>query len=77
MNNEISKKLQLAVKNICDLLRTSMEVNDYRDFVLGFLFYKYLSETIENTVKKFQNIDYKDFQSSPNYDDEKEFIKIN
>lgn len=62
-DNILKNELISSVKKICDKLRTVMEVNEYRNYVLGFLFYKYLSEKIEQEVQakeKDFNYSYKE-----------------
>ena len=36
--------------NIADLLRGKMNADEYKNYILGFIFYKYLSEKLENYV---------------------------
>lgn len=62
-NKNESNQLIKVVEKICDYLRKVMEVNEYRNYVLGFLFYKYLSEKMEkevNDLLKDEKIQYKD-----------------
>ena len=39
-------KQQLATKlwNSANKLRSKIDANEYKDYILGFIFYKYLSE---------------------------------
>ncbi len=52
----ISKKqkneLFQALDSICDELRKSMDASEYRNYILGFIFYKYLSENFINKANK-------------------------
>ena len=41
-NNELEKQLW----NIANELRGKMDADEFRDYILGFIFYKYLSEKI-------------------------------
>jgi len=57
------KKQQLEQKlwNIADTLRGKMDADDFRDYILGFIFYKYLSEkmhTYANAILKPDKITY-------------------
>ncbi len=59
------KKQQLEQKlwNIADTLRGKMDADDFRDYILGFIFYKYLSEkmdTYANLILKPDKLKYED-----------------
>ena len=44
MTNEQKKQLEAQLWNIADSLRGKMNADEFRDYCLGFIFYKYLSE---------------------------------
>lgn len=44
MSEDQKRKLQGQLWAIADLLRGKISPDDYRDYILGFIFYKYLSE---------------------------------
>lgn len=44
MSEEQKKALQQQLWNIADTLRGKMDADEFRDYILGFIFYKYLSE---------------------------------
>ena len=44
MSEEQKKQLQQQLWNIADTLRGKMDADEFRDYILGFIFYKYLSE---------------------------------
>jgi len=44
MTNDQKKKLETQLWNIADSLRGKMNADEFRDYCLGFIFYKYLSE---------------------------------
>ncbi len=44
MTNEQKKKLEQQLWNIANELRGKMSADEFRDYILGFIFYKYLSE---------------------------------
>lgn len=46
MSEEEKRKLQNQLWNICNFLRGKMSGDDYRDYILGFIFYKFLSEKL-------------------------------
>lgn len=47
MSEEQKKQLQTQLWNIANELRGKMDADEFRDYILGFIFYKYLSEKIE------------------------------
>ena len=44
MSEDQKKKLQQQLWNIANELRGKMDADEFRDYILGFIFYKYLSE---------------------------------
>jgi len=44
MGEEQKKQLELQLWNIANTLRGKMDADEFRDYILGFIFYKYLSE---------------------------------
>ncbi|HDZ85224.1 MAG TPA: type I restriction-modification system subunit M, partial [Candidatus Moranbacteria bacterium] len=44
MSEEQKKILEAQLWGIANLLRGKISADDYRDYILGFIFYKYLSE---------------------------------
>ena len=48
MGEEQKKQLEQQLWNIANTLRGKMGADEFRDYILGFIFYKYLSEKIEN-----------------------------
>lgn len=47
MSEEQRRQLQQQLWNIANTLRSKMHADEFRDYILGFIFYKYLSEKIE------------------------------
>ena len=47
MSEEQRRQLQQQLWNIANTLRGKMGADEFRDYILGFIFYKYLSEKIE------------------------------
>lgn len=47
MTEEQRRQLQQQLWSIADTLRGRMNADEFRDYILGFIFYKYLSEKIE------------------------------
>jgi type I restriction enzyme M protein len=57
------QQLEQQLWNIANTLRGKMGADDFRDYILGFIFYKYLSEKIHTYADKILNPDgilYKD-----------------
>ena len=46
MTEEQKKKLERQLWNIANELRGRMDADEFRDYILGFIFYKYLSERL-------------------------------
>ena len=44
MGDEDKKKLEQQLWKIANELRGKMDADEFRDYILGFIFYKYLSE---------------------------------
>ena len=47
MSEEQRRQLQQQLWNVANTLRGRMSADDFRDYILGFIFYKYLSEKIQ------------------------------
>ena len=63
MSEEQKKHLQTQLWNIANELRGKMNADEFRDYILGFIFYKYLSEKITlyaNDILKADNQLYTD-----------------
>jgi type I restriction enzyme M protein len=61
MSDEQKKLLEQQLWNIANILRGKISANQFQDYILGFIFYKYLSEKMEkyaNTVLKPDNFVY-------------------
>lgn len=61
MSEDQKKQLQTQLWNIANDLRGKMGADEFRDYILGFIFYKYLSEKIElkaNEWLKPDNLTY-------------------
>src|SRR5574343_336707 len=59
-------KLEQQLWNIANTLRGKMDADDFRDYILGFIFYKYLSQKMEmyaNEILKPDGLDYKSVES--------------
>jgi type I restriction enzyme M protein len=58
MTDQDQKKLGNTLWNIADDLRGSMNADDFRDYMLSFLFLRYLSDNYEAAAKKELGADY-------------------
>lgn len=47
MSEEQKKLLQKQLWNVANVLRGKMNADEYKNYILGFIFYKYLSEKLE------------------------------
>ena len=52
MNDNNKQQLEQQLWNIANTLRGKMGADDFRDYILGFIFYKYLSEKMHNYADK-------------------------
>ena len=57
MSEEELRQLQRQLWNIANTLRGKMNADEFRDYILGFIFYKYLSEKIERFADKVLEAD--------------------
>jgi type I restriction enzyme M protein len=76
MSEDYKKILEAQLWNIANTLRGKMNADEFRDYILGFIFYKYLSEKMDifaNEILKQDNIKFKDI--TPKTADGKEFIE--
>ena len=55
--SEYKNQLESNLWAIADLLRGSMDANEYKNYILGFIFYKYLSEKIELYLDEALKVD--------------------
>ena len=60
MTDTNQKKLGSTLWAIADQLRGAMDADDFRDYMLSFLFLRYLSDNYETAAKKELGRDYPD-----------------
>lgn len=60
MNEQTQKQLGRTLWNIADTLRGAMNADDFRDYMLSFLFLQYLSDNYEAAAKRELGPDYPD-----------------
>ncbi|MDR7209967.1 type I restriction-modification system subunit M [Flavobacterium piscis] len=67
MSEEQKKQLEQQLWNIANTLRGKMNADEFRDYILGFIFYKYLAEKMEiyaNNILKQDKIQFRDIQEN-------------
>ena len=69
------QKLGKTLWGIADKLRGAMNADDFRDYMLSFLFLRYLSDNYEDAVKKELGSDYPVLPDT-NSDDERVLIPL-
>ncbi len=75
MSEEQKKQLEQQLWNIANTLRGKMDADEFRDYILGFIFYKYLSEKMyiyANEILAEDGIKYEDIKE--NTEDGKEIL---
>jgi type I restriction enzyme M protein len=66
MSDDQKRILEQQLWNIANVLRGKMDADEFRDYILGFIFYKYLSEKMEifaNEILKQDKIKYRDINA--------------
>jgi type I restriction enzyme M protein len=66
MTDQTNKQLGTTLWGIADQLRGAMNADDFRDYMLSFLFLRYLSDNYETAAQKELGSDYPDAQDQPN-----------
>lgn len=67
MSEDQKKQLEQQLWNIANTLRGKMNADEFRDYILGFIFYKYLSEKMEiyaNTILQPDGIHFTDIDEN-------------
>ncbi|MEL1249090.1 type I restriction-modification system subunit M [Aurantiacibacter gilvus] len=73
MTEEQKKKLEQRLWGIANTLRGKMDADEFRDYILGFIFYKYLSEKMHryaNRILEEDGIEYLDVAEGTEEGDE-------
>lgn len=76
MSEDQKKQLEQQLWNIANTLRGKMNADEFRDYILGFIFYKYLAEKMEiyaNSILKQDKIAFRDIQE--NTEDGQQYIE--
>ncbi|RYJ45437.1 type I restriction-modification system subunit M [Flavobacterium beibuense] len=67
MSEEQKKILEQQLWNIANTLRGKMNADEFRDYILGFIFYKYLAEKMEiyaNSILKQDNLQFREIKEN-------------
>ena len=65
MSEQSQKQLGTTLWNIADQLRGAMNADDFRDYMLSFLFLRYLSDNYEAAAARELGSDFPDPQNTP------------
>ena len=77
MSEEQKRILEQQLWNIANTLRGKMNADEFRDYILGFIFYKYLSEKMYLYANKLLNEDNIEYNSiDENTPNGKEYLTI-
>ena len=63
MSEDYKRVLEAQLWNIANTLRGKMNADEFRDYILGFIFYKYLSEKMNifaDEILKQDKISFRD-----------------
>jgi type I restriction enzyme M protein len=78
MAAEQKVKIEQQLWNIANTLRGKMDADDFRDYILGFIFYKYLSTKMDlyaNEILKPDGLTFKELEGHPQEADYVEAVK--
>ena len=76
MSEDQKKQLEQQLWNIANTLRGKMDADEFRDYILGFIFYKYLSERMNlyaNSILEADGIAYQNIEE--NTDEGKQYLE--
>jgi len=72
---EAKQKLEQQLWNIANTLRGKMDADDFRDYILGFIFYKYLSRKMEMYANVILQPDGLTYHKLKGHKNEEEFLE--
>lgn len=75
VTNEQKKQLEQQLWNIANELRGKMSADEFRDYILGFIFYKYLSESMVQFANRELEMDGVTYNQIQDPSEELEAIK--
>ncbi len=73
---ENQQNLQTQLWNIANTLRGNMNASDFKDYMLGFIFYKYLSEKVEYFIEGELSDDGITFEQAYQNQEYREALKV-
>lgn len=76
MSEDQKRVLEQQLWNIANTLRGKMNADEFRDYILGFIFYKYLSEKMEifaNAILKQDKIRFREI--TPKHPQANEYLE--
>ena len=68
-------QLQAQLWNIANTLRGKMDADDFRDYILGFIFYKYLSTKMELYANEILEPDHLKFRDLEGHEQEEAYLE--
>ena len=69
MSESQRKHLERQLWNIADALRSKMNADEYRNYILGFIFFKFLSEKMHNFAnQQLERVSIKSYTDIPEED---------
>jgi len=71
MAEDKKQQLEQQLWKIADTLRGKMDADDFRDYILGFIFYKYLSEKMHDYATHILKPDHITYDQLKNHKDKK------
>jgi len=75
MSGDQKQKLEQQLWNIANTLRGKMDADDFRDYILGFIFYKYLSRKMELYANEILQPDGLTFAEVEGHEQEAELME--
>jgi len=72
---EQTQQLQTQLWNIANTLRGKMDADDFRDYILGFIFYKYLSKKMELYANELLELDKLKFIDLEKHKQEADYLE--
>jgi type I restriction enzyme M protein len=75
MSEESKKVLEKKLWDIADTLRGKMNADEFRDYILGFIFYKYLSEKMLDYANEILDEDKLNYFDIVGTEDEEEYLE--
>ncbi|WP_339848263.1 type I restriction-modification system subunit M [uncultured Dokdonia sp.] len=75
MAEDAKQKLEQQLWNIANTLRGKMDADDFRDYILGFIFYKYLSTKMDMYANRILEPDGLTFQQVEGHEQEAAYME--